>query len=286
MKDWGKLLSLIIGYVPFIVMLFLCAAYLIKQVNYLLDNSHPIIVSQIQDALGTKVDVGTATIRVPGKASVGKIVIYDPQNHSNVIATANDVIVEYSLLGLLRGNSASAVSKIIINKPYIVVTRFQNGRFSIQNLFKPKPPRKAPPFKGEIIFNNATADYIDQRADPLKPETIHLNKLYLYINYTKYPSYDFNVKFDGEIQKLSSVWLAGSYNVSTGQFKADTSIKGLSVRMGTKIAGIASRYRMKSGFANITAGVSIDDLIKGKKGKLRIANVVADMAGISGSTLR
>lgn len=116
---------------------------------------------QLTESMGTQVHIGQLRSAGISSADIDDVIIFDKQGRE--MAAFKQVTIDYSLLSLLRGQSAiHALQKITLTKPMLTLIEDANGIWNVECL-KTEAKPDAPEFSGKIVLKQAGIQIISPK---------------------------------------------------------------------------------------------------------------------------
>ncbi len=115
-----------------------------------------VLSTEITNILNTDVKVNSIQIKSPTEISADGITIYT--KNGEVLATAKNVEVAFSLLDIIRDKSViQAIDKVIVNDSEVNIVQQKDGRWNYMDLLSGEQ-NASNEFKGKVELKNATAN--------------------------------------------------------------------------------------------------------------------------------
>ncbi|MCD6506183.1 translocation/assembly module TamB domain-containing protein [Candidatus Poribacteria bacterium] len=147
-----------------ILLISLVAFYLLMQSNFMLEKARGIMLSQLQRRLDADVYIGPLSGNLLRYIIVGGIRIRDKRGKP--LISAGNVLVDYRLIGLLRGKLV--LSKIQLASARIRLEVDRNGRINLIEIYKRKRKIRLPPLLVSTVVIKDSLISVDDRMHDIK----------------------------------------------------------------------------------------------------------------------
>lgn len=261
-----RILIWLIMCLPSFVMISMGGRFVIRQMNAVLENVNWVVVSELRAQFEREVSVGKTTIKPFGTAVLENVQIAaNKKLGQGKMLSVPRISIMYDLDGILNGQGAASVSKIIIYRPCVNVVRRKDGSINIFDLIKKKKGTAGPPFTGEVEIQSGNIVMTDYLAKTTRtPAVTSIKDLTCRVFASGQPVYEFSGTTRGTDGRLNRAWIAGRYDGNRGALDIDITSDGVDSAYWSSYFGIARFLGISKGVVNGSIGLHYD--MQGKSG--------------------
>lgn len=247
-----RLAIILLTILPVIVFLIVAALYITFQVRSALGRLDVILVEELRIQTRRAVKVGRVDVSPLGTATIHDLRIANGETFERgTLLSAERVVIDYRWSDLVLGRvpAIQSVESVRLEKPTLLIERFRTGKLNIQDLLKPKPPPRRPPFIGVIDARDGTVIFRDWQArlsgpKPVVTQSVRVNGTFDAVNA---PAYVYVATARSPKSLFGRMSLSGSMDSRRGRLSVD-------IRASNADASYWARYFVRPEAVTIRQG--------------------------------